>query len=372
MTQTRQAFAAGSRLFSPARLGPLGLPNRLVMAPLTRNRAAADGVPGELMVAYYAQRASAGLIIAEATTPNAVGQTYPRIPGIHTPAQTAGWRRVGDAVRAAGGRMFLQLQHGGRIGHPDTSGHLPLAPSAVPPPEPLHTATGLQEPVTPRAMTEWDIRSTIADFANAARNAIAAGFEGVEVHSANGLLLHQFLAPNINLRTDAWGGSTEGRIRFTVEVVRAVAEAVGPERVGVRISPGVEVNGVVERDTEELYPVLLAALTELKPVYLHVEYADPDRPGFAALRKAWPGTLIANPRLSREEVAADAGAARGERLLSEGADLIALGRGFIANPDLVERLRTGARLNELRPESMMHVHGPEGYTDYPALATAVA
>ncbi|MFD8144307.1 alkene reductase [Streptomyces sp. NPDC059708] len=367
MTQTRQTPAAGSRLFSPARLGPLDLPNRLVMAPLTRNRAGADGVPGELMAAYYAQRASAGLIIAEATTPNAVGRTYPHIPGIHTPAQTAGWRRVRDGVRDAGGRMFLQLQHGGRIGHPDTSGHLPLAPSAVPLPERLQTPSGLQDPVTPRAMTEEDIRSTVADFAHAARNAVAAGFEGVEVHAANGLLLHQFLAPNTNLRTDAWGGSVEGRIRFTVEVVRAVAEAVGPERTGVRISPGVEVNGVTESDTAELYPALLAALAPLEPVYLHVEYADPDDPGFAELRAAWPGTLIANPRLSREEVAADAGAARGERLLAAGADLVALGRGFIANPDLVERLRTGAPLNELRPEFLMHVHGPEGYTDYPPL-----
>lgn len=370
MTQTRQTLAAGSRLFSPARLGSLDLPNRLVMAPLTRNRAGADGVPGELMATHYAQRASAGLIIAEATTPNAVGQTYPHIPGIHTAAQAAGWRRVTGAVRAAGGRMFLQLQHGGRIGHPDTSGHLPLAPSAVPLPEPLQTSAGLQDPVTPRAMTEEDIRSTIADFARAARSAVGAGFEGVEVHAANGLLLHQFLAPNTNLRTDAWGGSVEGRIRFAVEVVRAVAEAVGPERVGVRISPAVEVNGVEEPDAEELYPVLLAALAELEPVYLHVEYADQERPGFAALRSAWPGTLIANPRLSREEAAADGGAARGERLLAAGADLVALGRGFIANPDLVERLRTGAPLNGLRPEFLMHVHGPEGYNDYPALTPA--
>ncbi|MFF2195655.1 alkene reductase [Streptomyces sp. NPDC058157] len=370
MTQTRQTPAAGSLLFSPARLGPLDLPNRLVMAPLTRNRAGGDGVPGELMATHYAQRASAGLIIAEATTPNAVGQTYPHIPGIHTAAQTAGWRRVTDAVRAAGGRMFLQLQHGGRIGHPDTSGHVPLAPSAVPLPEPLHTPSGFQEPVTPRAMTEEDIRSTIADFADAARNAVAAGFEGVEVHAANGLLLHQFLAPNTNLRTDAWGASVQGRIRFAVEVVRAVAEAVGPERVGVRISPGVEVNGVLEPDAEELYPALLAALAELAPVYLHLEHADQERPGFALVRGAWPGTLIANPKLTREEVAADAGAAAAERLLARGADLVALGRGFIANPDLVERLRTGGPLNELRPELLMHVHGAEGYNDYPALAPA--
>ncbi|MFD9303632.1 alkene reductase [Streptomyces sp. NPDC060048] len=368
MTHTQQVSAA-SRLFESARLGGLELPSRLVMAPLTRNRAGADGVPGALMATYYAQRASAGLIIAEATTPNAVGRTYPHIPGIHTPEQIAGWRRVTDAVRAAGGRMFLQLQHGGRVGHPDTSGHVPLAPSAVRFPEPLQTPGGLQDAVTPLEMTPEDIRSTIADFRAAARSAVEAGFAGVEVHSANGHLLHQFLARNTNLRTDGWGGSVEGRIRFTVEVVRAVAEAIGPDRVGVRISPGVEVNGIEEGDTAEIYPALVKALADIGPVYLHQVYADPDQALSQEIRAAWPGTLIANPRLSREEVASDGGKRRAERLLAGGADLVALGRGFLANPDFVERLRTGARLNEVRPEFLMHVRGPQGYTDYPALPT---
>ncbi|MET9605833.1 alkene reductase [Streptomyces sp. NPDC006512] len=367
MTHTEQVPAA-SRLFASARLGGLELPSRLVMAPLTRNRADADGVPGDLMAAHYAQRASAALIIAEGTTPNAVGQTYPHIPGIHSPAQVAGWRRVTDAVRAAGGRMFLQLQHGGRVGHPDTSGHVPLAPSAVRFPEPLHTPGGLQDAPVPREMTEADIRSTIADFATAARNAVAAGFEGVEVHSANGHLLHQFLAGNTNRRTDGWGGSVQGRVRFTVEVVRAVVEAIGAERVGVRISPGASVNGIEEGDTEEIYPALVEALAGVGPVYLHQVHADPDRPLFGRIRAAWPGTLIANPVLSREEAASDGGKLRGERLLAAGADLIALGRGFLANPDFVERLRTGAPLNELRPEFLMYVQGAEGYSDYPALA----
>ncbi|MER5871863.1 alkene reductase [Streptomyces sp. NPDC002044] len=366
MTQTQQATSA-SRLFEPARLGALELPSRLVMAPLTRNRARADGVPGGLMAAYYAQRASAGLIIAEGTTPNAVGQTYPHIPGIHTPAQVAGWRRVTDAVHAAGGRMFLQLQHGGRVGHPATSGHVPVAPSAVTFPEPLHTPGGLRDAVAPRAMTERDIADTVADFATAARNAVAAGFAGVEVHSANGHLLHQFLSRNTNRRTDAWGGPVERRIRFTVEVVRAVAAAVGPERVGVRVSPGGSVNGIEEGDTAELYPALLGALAELEPAYLHQIHADPDHPLYAGIRRDWPGTLIANPALSHEEVAADGGLRRAGDLLAGGADLVALGRGFLANPDLVERLRTGAPLNALRPEFLMYVQGPEGYTDYPAL-----
>ncbi|MFD9410652.1 alkene reductase [Streptomyces sp. NPDC059989] len=371
MTHTPQAPTT-SRLFETARLGGLERPGRLVMAPLTRNRAGADGVPGALMATHYAQRASAALIIAEGTTPNAVGQTYPHIPGIHTPAQIAGWRRVTDAVRAAGGRMFLQLQHGGRVGHPDTSGHVPLAPSAVPFPEPLQTPGGLRDAVAPREMTAEDIRSTIADFANAARNAVEAGFAGVEVHSANGHLLHQFLAGNTNRRTDEWGGSVEGRIRFTVEVVRAVAEAIGPERVGVRISPGVNVNGIEEGDTEEIYPALVKALADVGPVYLHQVHADPDAPLFREIRAAWPGTLIANPRLSHEEVAADGGGRRAEDLLAGGADLVSLGRGFLANPDFVERLRTGAPLNEIRPEFLMYVRGAEGYNDYPALPTDAA
>ncbi|MFJ4915264.1 alkene reductase [Streptomyces sp. NPDC088726] len=367
MTNTQQAPAV-SRLFEPARLGPLELSSRLVMAPLSRNRAGADGVPGELMATHYAQRASAGLIIAEGTTPNPVGQTYPHIPGIHSSTQIAGWRRVTDAVRAASGtRMFLQLQHGGRVGHPDTSGHIPLAPSAVRFPEALHTPSGPQRGVEPRAMTVRDIRSTIADFATAARNAVEAGFAGVEVHSANGHLLQQFLAKNTNRRTDGWGGPAEGRIRFTTEVVRAVAEAIGPDRVGVRISPGLGVNSVEEGDTEDIYRALLPALARIDPVYLHLIYADPDSALFAGIRKAWPGTLMANPVLSREEGAADGGKRRGERLLAEGADLIALGRGFLANPDFVGRLRTGAPLNEIRPELLMHVHGAEGYNDYPAL-----
>ncbi|MBD3934188.1 alkene reductase [Streptomyces chumphonensis] len=361
-----------SPLLEPARLGALDLPNRLVMAPLTRNRADADGVPGPLMATYYAQRATAGLIIAEATTPNAVGRTYPGTPAIHTAAQIAGWRRVTDAVRAAGGRMFLQLQHGGRVGHPDTSGLTPLAPSPVPLPETIHTPGGRRPAVVPRAMTADDVRATVTDFARAARSAVEAGFAGVEVHAANGHLLHQFIARGTNLRTDAYGGTVEGRVRFPVEVVRAVAEAIGPGRVGVRVSPGATFNGIEESASDEVYPALVAALARIGPVYLHHEFADPDRPPFRTLRAAWPGTLIANPALGAGAPPPDGGRAAGEALLQAGADLVSLGRAFLANPDLVERLRLGAPLNALRERHMMYVGGATGYTDYPTLAPARA
>ncbi|GAA2560943.1 MULTISPECIES: alkene reductase [Streptomyces] len=360
---------AESSLFEPARLGALRLPNRLVMAPLTRNRAASDGVPRPIMATYYAQRASAGLIIAEATTPNAVGQTYPHIPAIHDEAHVAGWRRVTDAVRAAGGRMFLQLQHGGRVGHPDNSGLTPVAPSPVPLPETIHTPSGRRAPVVPREMTAADIRSTVADFATAARNAVDAGFEGVEVHAANGHLLHQFLAKGTNHRTDAYGGPVSGRIRFVVEVVRAVVDAIGPERVGVRISPGNTVNGIEEGDTERIHPALVRALADAGPAYVHIVFADPDQPLFREIRETWPGTLIANPVLGwGGPLPADGGRRAGERLLAAGADLIALGRAFLANPDLVERLRIGAPLNPVRDEYAMYTGGETGYTDYPTLA----
>jgi N-ethylmaleimide reductase len=360
-----------SRLLEPISLGALRLPNRLVMAPMTRTRAAADGTPQALMATYYAQRASAGLIIAEATTPNAVGRTYPNIPAIYAPEQVAGWRRVTDAVHAAGGRMYLQLQHGGRVGHPDNSGLTPLAPSAVALPDTVFTPSGHQAAVTPREMTIDEIHATRADFVAAAHNAIDAGFEGVEVHGANGYLVHQFLAPVTNRRIDGYGGSVDGRIRFAVEVVRAVAEAIGPQRVGLRISPGFTGNGMDERDdTDAIYRTLVAALADRGLAYLHIVFADPDQPMFREIRKAWPGTLIANPALPWPgPLPTDGGRHAGERLLDAGADLIALGRAFLANPDLVDRLRNGAALNPVR-DNLMYVGGETGYTDYPVLATA--
>ncbi|MFI8854001.1 alkene reductase [Streptomyces sp. 891-h] len=359
-------------LLAPARLPSLGLdlPNRLVMAPMTRNRAAADGTPTPLMATYYAQRATVGLLIAEASTPNAVGQTYPDIAAIHRPAHVAGWRQVTDAVHAAGGRMFLQIQHGGRVGHPDNSGHIPLAPSPVPLPDTVFTPKGHQKAVVPREMSVADIRSTVADFAAAARNALEAGFAGVEVHAANGYLLHQFLSSNTNRRHDQYGGTVTGRIRFVREVVEAVADAVGPERVGVRISPYFTGNGMHESDTETLYPALVAALADRGLAYLHLVRTDAGLPLFQQLRDAWSGTLIANPALPRDAIPADGGRAAGERLLTAGADLIALGRPILANPDLVDRLRRGAPVNPVRDRYLMYVGGEKGYTDYPTLSPA--
>lgn len=355
-------------LFSTYRFAGRDLDHRLVMAPMTRNRAAADGTPTALMSEYYTQRAGAGLIIAEATTPNRVGQTYADIPGLYTDAHVAGWRAVTDSVRAAGGRMFVQLQHGGRVGHPGNSGLHPIAPSAIPLPEGIHTPSGHQDSVIPKAMDANDIEATIADFVTAARNAVAAGFEGVEIHSANGYLLHQFLSANTNHRTDEYGGSIAGRIRFTLAVVDAVAAAIGPDRVGIRLSPGVTANSIAETDPEALYPVLVAALAERRLAYLHLVFADPESPLFHQLRALWPTTLIANPNLGwGVPLPADGGRAAAESLLTAGADLISLGRPFLANPDLITRLQTGAPLNPVRDAHLMYTGGPEGYTDYPVL-----
>ncbi|SOD86109.1 alkene reductase [Streptomyces sp. Ag109_G2-15] len=358
MTQTTDFLA-------PARLGRLALPNHLVMAPLTRNRAEPDGTPTPLMVTHYAQRASAGLIVAEGSTPNAVGQTYPDITAIHTDRHTAGWRQVTDAVRAAGGRMFLQLQHGGRVSHPATTGLTPVAPSPVPLPETIFTPGGHRTAVEPREMTADDIRATVADFAAAARRAVDAGFEGVEVHSANGMLLHQFLADNTNRRTDAYGGSVERRTRFAAEVTEAVADAIGADRVGIRISPASTVNGVLEDDTDGLYAALLARLKGLDLAYLHLVRSAPDTGWYRRIRADWPGILIGNPDLTDLSTEGVTRAARD--MLAAGADLVALGRPFLANPDLVERLRLGAPLNPVRDRYFMYVGGVDGYNDYPAL-----
>ncbi|XVQ83356.1 alkene reductase [Microbispora siamensis] len=346
--------------FTPFELGSLRLPNRLVMAPMTRSRAYVAGVPSPLTALYYAQRASAGLIVTEGIQPSAAGQGYMNTPGLHTNEQVAGWREVTGAVHAAGGRIVAQIMHAGGVGHPDNTGRLPVAPSAVRLGEQIFTPTGPQDTPVAVELSTDEVEATVGDFVTAARRAVEAGFDGVELHGANGYLIHQFLSQNANLRDDRYGGSVSNRIRFAVETARAVAEEIGPDRVGIRLSPLNGAQGLVEEDAHELYPALVSALADLDLVYLHLLATGGDELN-ARIRDLWPNALIVN-----DPVAADPASAT-ERLLDWGADLVALGRAFLANPDLPLRLRVGAPLNEA---DLSTAFGGDhrGYTDYPTLA----
>ncbi|MBP2218065.1 alkene reductase [Arthrobacter sp. CAN_C5] len=360
---------ADATLFDTTTVGGLQLANRAVMAPMTRSRANDDGVPTEMMATYYAQRASAGLIITEGTQPNAVGQGYPFTPGLHTAEQVTGWRSVTEAVHAEGGKIFAQIMHTGRIGHPSLlpDGQVPLAPSAVRPAGQVFTADGMQDFVVPQAMTVQDITDTVADYATAARLAVEAGFDGVEIHGANGYLPHQFLASGTNQRTDEYGGSPVARTRFLVEVMQAVVAAIGAGRVGFRLSPGNDFNDISEDDVMDTYTSLLEQLVPLGPAYLHIVEAREKNVNQRILG-LWEGTLIVNPSpLVQNQEAADK--ERADQWLARGADLIAFGRMFIANPDFVERLATDAPLNEA--DGSTFYGGTEvGYTDYPTLVTS--
>jgi N-ethylmaleimide reductase len=352
-------------LFEPFRVKSWDLPSRLVMAPLTRNRATAGMVPGDLAVEYYAQRASAALIVTEGTQPSAVGQGYLDTPGIHTPEQVAGWRRVADAVHANGGRIVVQLMHVGRIAHPDNKGGLEtVAPSALAAPDAMFTADGMKPFPVPRALETDEIPGIVADFVHAARCAVEAGLDGVEVHAANGYLVHQFLAPGSNQRTDEYGGSPENRARLAVEVTRAVAEAIGPERVGIRISPAHNIQGATEEDPADLastYGALIDGIAPLGIAYLSV-LADPSLDMVQRLRKDFGGVLVANDGFGEITTRERAQAV----LDADLADLVAVGRLFLANPDLPQRWQRGAGLNEPDPDTF-YGGGAEGYTDYPAL-----
>jgi N-ethylmaleimide reductase len=356
-----------SLLFSKTTLGSLTLQNRLVMSPLTRNRATGN-VPNELMVQYYAQRASAGLIVTEGTSPSPNGLGYARIPGIFSAAQIAGWKQVTEAVHPLGARMFMQLMHCGRIAHPLNlpAGARILAPSAVAAAGEMYTdAEGMKPNAMPEAMTEADIRTTIEEYAQAARNAVAAGFDGVELHSANGYLLEQFLRPNSNQRTDRYGGSIENRARFVLEVTAAAIAAIGKDRVGIRLSPFGVFNDMPPYAAMEAdYTYLAGQLNALGPVYIHlVDHSAIGAPTVpdsmkATFRTVFKRTLILSGGYD---------AARAESDLAAGkADLIAFGRPFLANPDLVARLKAGVALNA--PDmSTFYTPGPKGYTDYPSL-----
>ena len=358
---------SNDRAFQPVRVGAWDLPQRFVMAPLTRNRSP-ETVPTELNATYYAQRAGAGLIISEGTQPSAVGQGYLGTPGLHTDEQVEGWRRTADAVHAAGGRIVVQLMHVGRIAHPDNKGGLEtVGASAIAAPGEIVTAEGSEPHAEPRPLGTDEVADVVAEFVDAARRARAAGVDGVEVHSANGYLLHQFLSPTSNTRSDAYGGSPEARARFTVEVTRAVAEAIGADRVGIRISPAHDIQGVLEEDeadTRATYEALVDGISDLGLAYLSI-LADPRGGLTQDLRRRFGGPTILNTGFAEVTTYKEVASLLDEDL----ADLVAVGRPFLANPDLVERWRTGADLNEADP-STFYGGGAEGYTDYPVLDQA--
>jgi N-ethylmaleimide reductase len=333
------------------------------MSPLTRSRATPDGVPTELNAEYYAQRASHALIITEGTQPSADGQGYPVTPGIYTDEHIAGWRKVTDAVHEADGRIVIQLMHVGRISHPDNTPHhrQPVAPSAIKPAGQMFTGSGMQEMPEPRALSTEEVAATVDDFRRAAAAAIAAGADGVEIHGANGYLVHQFLATNTNQRTDQYGGSLDNRIRFAVEVATAVADEIGADRTGIRLSPGnpFQLGDLIEDDPHEIYPHLVRALAPLDLAYLHLAHGG-DEELLGTLRELWPHTLILN------RAGTDI-ATRAKDIDNGIADVITVGSMALANPDLVERIRTGAPLNTPDPATF-YGGGAAGYTDYPTYA----
>jgi N-ethylmaleimide reductase len=353
------------KAFSAYDLAGKTLQNRIVMAPMTRSRAGnPGGLATDLMATYYAQRASAGLIISEGTQPSIVGQGYPSTPGLHSEEQVESWKKVTSAVHAAGGTIFAQLMHTGRIGHKDLlpAGLVPVAPSAVIAEGQVYTATGPQAFETPKAMTEEEILQTIEDFASAAANAIAAGFDGVEIHGANGYLVHQFISTNVNLRTDQWGGSVEGRIKFPVEVAKAVSARIGADKTGFRISPTNPFNGIAEEGFEATYEALINELATLDLAYLHFMENQMQNGLLAKARTWWKNTLMVNTILGEKTK----GKANLEYIESGVADLVSFGQLFIANPDLVARLKSDGPFNTA-DASTYYGGDAKGYTDYPTL-----
>ncbi len=357
-------------LFEPFQLGRITLGNRVVMAPMTRNRATAEHIPTPIMIEYYAQRASIGLIITEGTAPAADGAGYARIPGLYSAEQVEAWKPVTAAVHAAGGHIFAQLMHTGRASHPANmpAGTRIVSSVATALPEPLWTDAEAMQPVpVPHALTEAEITTVIAEFVIAAKNAVAAGFDGIELHAANGYLLEQFLNANLNTRTDVYGGSADNRSRLLLEVVKATAEAIGADRVGVRISPHGTFNAMGTFDgVDAQFLALATALGAHGIAYLHlVNHESMGAPALptglpARLKAAFGGTFIASGGFASREQA--------ESVLASGAaDLVAFGRPALATPDLVARLHTGSELNA--PDfATFYTPGEKGYTDYPALA----
>ncbi|MFO1034271.1 MAG: alkene reductase [Hyphomicrobiales bacterium] len=348
-------------LWTPVKIGKMNLKHRLAMAPMTRSRAKLDGSPGAAAATYYAQRASLGLLISEGTQPSDDGQGYTTTPGIYTDEHVKGWKQVTDAVHKAGGHLVIQLMHAGRIGHPDNTPHhrLPVGPSAISADQPMFTPTGMQKTPVPRALTTAEVKQTVKDFAFAAKRAIEAGADGVEIHGANGYLVQQFFAPNANQRTDEYGGSIENRARFAIEVAQAVAAEIGADRTAIRISPLGNSGGLDEGpEAVQLYSYLLNELDKLGLAYLHVLHTG-DESMLQRIRKAWNQPLIVNrPGATRETLSRD--------IKSGLADMVSVGQMALANPDLVTRLKTNAPLNSANRAS--YFGGTEaGYTDYPLL-----
>jgi 2,4-dienoyl-CoA reductase-like NADH-dependent reductase (Old Yellow Enzyme family) len=360
-----------SRLFDPINFGSIELPNRIVMAPLTRARADRDGVPNELMAAYYAQRASAGLIITEATGISREGLGWPDAPGLWNNAQVEGWKKVTGAVHKAGGRIVAQLWHMGRLVHPDLGRGQPLSSSATTAPDYAHTYEGKKPYVEAYAATRSDIRRIVGDYVCAAKKAVAAGFDGVQIHGANGYLVDQFLRDAANSRTDEYGGSIDNRLRFMSEVLEAVGDAIGMDRVGIRFSPNIYVQGIEDSDPLALFTAVARRLEELTVPW--IELREPRRPTSAgsiptapvspAMRPLYSGKIVINSDYDWADAR--------ERVDVRHADAVSIDRPFIANPDLVERIARGATLNEGDPATY-YSGGAAGYIDYPTLDEAQA
>lgn len=358
-------------LFDKLELGSISLPNRIVMAPLTRARAGREGVPNALMASYYAQRASAGMIISEATGISREGLGWPDAPGLWSRAQVEGWKTVTDAVHRAGGRIVAQLWHMGRVVHPDLGRGQPISSSPTTAPDYAHTYEGNKPYVAARAATHGDIRRIIADYIWAARNAILAGFDGVQIHGANGYLIDQFLRDGTNLRSDEYGGSIENRLRFASQVLEAVGDAIGMDKVGIRFSPNILTQGVEDSDPTRLFTALATRLEELKVPWIELREAHqptsagavPTAPVSPAMRPYYSGAILLNSDYD--------GPSAHDRMAEGIADGISFGRPFIANPDLVHRIAVGAPLNP-GDSATFYSGGAKGYVDYPTLNEAQA
>ena len=363
-------MSTSSKLFEPFKLGPITLPNRLVMAPLTRNRAVAGLVPSPLAVEYYGQRASAGLLISEASQVSQQGQGYQDTPGIYSKEQVAGWRKVTDHVHERGGRIFIQLWHVGRVSHTSLQpgNGAPVAPSAIRANGKTYVGGTFTDISEPRALTLEEIPGIIESFKRATANAVQAGFDGVEIHGANGYLLDQFAKDGSNNRTDAYGGSIENRAKLMLEVAKVVSAEAGPERTGIRISPVTPANDISDSNPQPLFDYIVDHLNALKLIYIHVIEGATGGPrdiapfDYASLRKRFKGAYMANNGYDFELA--------NKVLAANAADLIAFGKPFLANPDLVERLKRGAPLN-VPDKATFYGGGAKGYTDYPALGEAL-